>query len=165
MKKILSWAAVCVLVTALITIVYWFTESDVWIPGSKVVIVSQVEGDSIAIEVPTQNYAKALGVFDMKTRVRNRSGALIKETEWVVYEPHMDYKFVTYSQLPVGDYVARLVIGYQLNPLSYREAEYPMAIIYVHRKNDDHLGPTQPTRPESRLAGPGGRDKRDPGSL
>jgi len=142
MKKIMSWTAAGLLVMALTIVVYCLTESDIRIPISKVVIVSQREGDSVAIEVPTRGFELALGNFDMRTRVRNRDEKLIKETEWVSFKTGMDYKFVTYSQLPVGDYVARLAIGYQLNPLSYRETEYPLAIIYV-RKKDDHSGTTQ----------------------
>lgn len=165
MKKILSWIAIGALVLALSIVVYWIAESNVWIPGSKVVIVSQNEGDAIAIEIPTENYEKALGRFDMKTRVRTRGGDLIKETDWVAYQPRMKYKFVTSSQLPAGDYVARLVVGYQLNPLSYREAEYPMAIIYVYRNNDDHFGPAQTLFWRSRIAEPSGWDQRNTGAL
>lgn len=121
----------------LIVTVYWVTEQDTWVAPGKVVIVSQIEGDSTVISVPTENFEEALDGFILKTQVLTRAGRLVKETDWTEHRRNMNYKFVTYRELPVGSYNARVVVGYQLNPLSWREHAYPLAIIYVYRRPDE----------------------------
>jgi hypothetical protein len=134
MLKISMWGAAIVLVVSLLVTVYWIVEPDSWVEPNKVAVVSQKEGDSVAVDVPVENYARAFKEFSFRTRVTTRYGTVIKETEPVAYEPNMKYKFVTYSQLSVGSYEADLIVGYQLNPLSYRELYFPLAIIYVEKK-------------------------------
>jgi len=129
--KILKLVVVLTLVCVVVITVYWLTESDVWVKPNKVVIVSQKEGDSISIDVPAENYAEALSDFTMKTQVKNKFGAVVKETDTVQYDPNIRYEFVTYSQLTKGRYEAHVIIGYQLNPIRSSELELPLAIIYV----------------------------------
>lgn len=135
--KILVWTGAAILVCALGLVVYWYTEPDVWIQPHKVVIATQLEGDSITLDVPVQNYAEVLDAFDLRTQIKTSRGIVIKESDIVAYEPDMHYKFVTYRLLTEGRYEARAIVGYQLNPLSYRELEFPLAIIYVRPKNDN----------------------------
>jgi len=135
--KIVVWAVALVIVCALSLAVYWYTEPDVWIQPNKVVIASQLEGDSITLDVPINNYAEILPEFDLRTQIRSSRGIVIKQSDTVAYEPNMRYKFVTYRLLTEGRYEAHAIVGYQLNPLAYRELEFPLAIIYVRPKNDN----------------------------
>lgn len=144
--KLLGWVVAAILVCSVSLTVYWLTEGNPWIETNKVVIVRQLEGDSTVIDVPVSNYAEVLSEFTIRTQVRTRMGTLVKATENVWYVPKMKYKFVTYKQLPIGSYEAQVIVGYQLNPLSYREMEFPLAIIYVYGREDDNHRPAQAIR-------------------
>jgi hypothetical protein len=143
--KILIWTGAAILVCAMSLTVYWYTEPDVWIQPHKVIIANQLEGDSITLDVPVQNYAQVLPEFQLRTQIKTYGGKVIKESDTIDYDPDMRYKFVTYKLLTEGRYEARAIVGYQLNPLAYRELDFPLAIIYV-RKQDDNNRSTEEVR-------------------
>lgn len=110
---------------------YWLVEPEKIVTLSKVTVMKQRQGDSITIDIPVAEYVESLTNFTLRTEVRTFDGILVKRTDVVEYVPGMSYKFVTYSQLPVGRYDARVRVGYRLNPLKSGELVSPLAIIYV----------------------------------
>lgn len=129
------------LVCAVTLTVYWKLESDVWIEPSTVVIASQLQGDSIAVDIPADKYAQALHEFKMRTQVRTRTGRVLSETALTAYVPNVKYKFVTPRHLPTGNYEVRIILGHQLNPISYRELDKLLAIIFVSEDPNDNPRP------------------------
>lgn len=133
-RRIAIYLGTLILVAALATTVYWVFQADPFIRQGKVVIVSQLEGETTVIDVPVQSIAQAIDTFSLQTQTVTRHGRLVQESAPVMYVPSMQYRFVTYDKLGPGSYEANIIVGYQLNPLSYRELVFPLAIIYVRRK-------------------------------
>jgi len=92
-------------------------------------------GQSLVIDVPTEQYARVLPEFTLRTEIRNRT-AIITQTDDIQYEAGVHYKFVTDKNLPRARYTANLIVGYQLNPMRRSELDFPLAIIYVEPKHD-----------------------------
>lgn len=118
------------------TLIFWWWQPDVEINVGDVSVLSQVEGQSLALNVPVENYASVLQDFTMRAEIRNLRGKRVSQTDAIHYEPGMNYKFVTNRNMARGRYEAHVVIGYKLNPLRSSELDFPLAIIYVEPNND-----------------------------
>lgn len=135
--KAWKWGALVVCSGVSLVQLYWAFESDVKIPRNTTLVLTQAQGHSLVIDVPTENYAKALSDFTLRTEVRNLYGDLINKTDAIQYETNMKYKFVTDKELPRGRYEARLIVGYRLNPMRRSDLNFPLAIIYVEAPYDN----------------------------
>lgn len=129
--KALRWVAYTVSGGVALTLAFWSLQPDVQIKYSTVAVLSQVEGQSLALDVPVENYAAVLQDFTMRAEIRNYRGKRIGQTDAVHYEPGMNYKLLTNRNMTQGRYEAHVMVGYQLNPLRFSELDFPLAIIYV----------------------------------
>lgn len=132
----LRWAAYTIAGGVALTLAFWYLQPDVEIERNTVAVLNQVEGESLAIDVPVENYASVLQDFTLRAEIRNYRGKRIGQTDAVNYEPGMNYKFVTNRNMTGGRYEAHVIVGYQLNPLRASELDFPLAVIYVEPHHD-----------------------------
>ena len=128
---VLRWIAYTISGSVAMTMGFWWLQPDVAIETTAVTVLNQVEGQSLALDVPAEIYASALKDFTMHAEIRNLRGNRVSQTDAIQYESGMNYKFLTNRNMPVGRYEAHVVVGYQLNPLRESELDFPLAIIYV----------------------------------
>lgn len=136
-KALVASLALALMITSG-TLTFWILEPDPWIRGAKVItIVNQTEGEATVLAVPTEPFAESLGdTFTIRTLIRTRNGTTVNTTDAVAYMPDMDYRFITPRTLTSGAYEARVRVGYELNPISHRTQEFPLALIYVYPRKE-----------------------------
>lgn len=132
----LKWIAYTVAGGVTLTLAFWSLQPDVQVKQGEVAVLNQTEGQSLVLDVPSENYAAVLQDFTMRAEIRNSRGRRIGQTDAVHYEPGMNYKFVTNRNMKHGRYEAHVVVDYRLNPLRASELDFPLAIIYVEPYND-----------------------------
>ena len=116
-------------------IAYWkWEQPEPLHPVRSPQFVSIPEHTSTVVDIPAKEYAY-LKPFVFSTKTLDAEGSTVWATQWVKYDPNVQYKFVAPEGLPPGMFSVVLAIDYPLNPITRAEDEVKFLDLIVHKED------------------------------
>lgn len=134
--KIVAYLVVLAYLIVMGIVIYWYFQPSLVFRLAPVGHVSQLEGESVVIDIPIKSYL-SISHFFLYTKTVDLNGNVLRQTKTAEFETTDKYKVITYSKLPPGDYNIVMNVEYQLNPIAWRHQEFTLVVLSVKKGIDE----------------------------
>lgn len=114
---------------------YWYLDPGYIFATPPQQVINQVEGTSMAVSVPIEDYVDVVDSLSIYTQVTDMAGTVVQRTPPLTPYPKEHYRVITHSKLPVGDFYIVLCVVYRSNPIKWQLAQVPLGILHVIDKD------------------------------